>query len=199
MRDITNEALRRMYIACRNRTGFPGVMHAESEGNDRDVSIHAILQGLGLITNNEAENPCDEHDMGRRASGGIDAPILNAPSTTVPAVARSIVTSNLPNSLESKEESPHIGLVRSTTTSPTALSYDYDDRLHQAGQVSEDPEQLHKMDKSGLVPTTGWMTEQTAMNLNGVDDGTRPVNVFLPAWPGTFAGAAGSYDYNYAY
>ena len=43
-----NEALRRMYIACKNRSGFPSTMSTEVEGEDGTISIHAILQGLGL-------------------------------------------------------------------------------------------------------------------------------------------------------
>ncbi len=199
MRDITNEALRRMYIACRNRNGFPGVMPAESEDNDDDVSIHAILQGLGLIRNNEAEDPYDEYDMGHRASGKIHASIPNAPLTTLPAPAHSILTSNLPSSFESEQGSPHTGLVRSTMTSPTDPSNDYHDLLHKAEQILEDPEQMHSMDGSGLVTTTGWMAEQTVVNQSGVDNGTRPVNVFLSAWPGSSTAAGGSYGYSYAY
>jgi len=155
-------------------------MPAESEDHDGDVLIHAILQGLGLITNKEAENLSDEDDMWRKASDGSDASILNAPSN-------------------GEQGSPHIGLVRSAMTSPTDASNNYHDQVHQAEQISGYPEQMHSIDGSCLVPTTGWIAELTVVNQSGVDDGTRPVNIFLPAWPGSFTAAAGSYDYSYTY
>jgi hypothetical protein len=49
MRDITNDALRKLYFACEHRSGFPGNMPATMDSNENDISVHAILQGLGLI------------------------------------------------------------------------------------------------------------------------------------------------------
>lgn len=49
MRDITNDALRKLYLACKRRSGFPGNMPATVDGNENDISVHAILQGLGLV------------------------------------------------------------------------------------------------------------------------------------------------------
>jgi len=46
MREVTEEALRRLYWASRRRTGFPGTVPDESEGA---VTIEGILQGLGLV------------------------------------------------------------------------------------------------------------------------------------------------------
>ncbi|KIW71688.1 hypothetical protein, variant 3 [Phialophora macrospora] len=45
MQDIIDEALQRLYWACRERTGFPGLIPDESSGR---VSTDAILRGLGL-------------------------------------------------------------------------------------------------------------------------------------------------------
>ncbi|ETI22956.1 hypothetical protein G647_04751 [Cladophialophora carrionii CBS 160.54] len=45
MQDIIDEALQRLYWACREGTGFPGVVPDESSGR---VSTDAILRGLGL-------------------------------------------------------------------------------------------------------------------------------------------------------
>jgi hypothetical protein len=56
MRDVMNEALRRMYIACKSQSGFPGKMPAGSDVDDYNVPVQAILEGLGLIPNLEAEN-----------------------------------------------------------------------------------------------------------------------------------------------
>jgi hypothetical protein len=49
MRDITNEALRKLYLACKHRSGFPGNMPATVDSNENDISVHTILQGLGLV------------------------------------------------------------------------------------------------------------------------------------------------------
>ncbi|EXJ75558.1 uncharacterized protein A1O5_00064 [Cladophialophora psammophila CBS 110553] len=45
MQDVIDEALQRLYWACREGRGFPGVIPDESGGR---VSTDAILQGLGL-------------------------------------------------------------------------------------------------------------------------------------------------------
>lgn len=45
MRDITDEALIRLYWACQNGTGFPGHSIEERKGK---VTAHAVLEGLGL-------------------------------------------------------------------------------------------------------------------------------------------------------
>jgi hypothetical protein len=55
MRDVMNEALRRMYIACKSQSGFPGKMPAGSDVDDYNVPVQAILEGLGLIPSVEAE------------------------------------------------------------------------------------------------------------------------------------------------
>ena len=63
MRDISNEALRTLYVACKRNSGFPGKMPVRSDSNDSVISTHAILQGLGLITT-EAENGISYNDEG---------------------------------------------------------------------------------------------------------------------------------------
>lgn len=45
MQDVIDEALQKLYWACRGGRGFPGVIPDESSGR---VSTEAILQGLGL-------------------------------------------------------------------------------------------------------------------------------------------------------
>ena len=46
LHEIENEALQRMYSACRKGQGFPGTLPDETSG---EVTTHAILHGLGLI------------------------------------------------------------------------------------------------------------------------------------------------------
>src|SRR2546423_7970631 len=75
MRDITNEALRKLYLACTHRSGFPGRMPTGVDNNDNEVSAHAILQGLGLVTTSpddvfslEREAPArdNQHTVGKK-------------------------------------------------------------------------------------------------------------------------------------
>lgn len=46
MRDVTDEALQRLYWACRRHEDFPGPLPDESRGN---VTTYDILVGLGLV------------------------------------------------------------------------------------------------------------------------------------------------------
>ena len=52
MREIENEALQRLYWACRKGSNFPGLLPDETDGA---VTTHAILRGLGLIGPEEDE------------------------------------------------------------------------------------------------------------------------------------------------
>ena len=47
MRDITNEAICRLYLACKRNSCFPGKL--PTDAGDDNVSILVILQSLGLI------------------------------------------------------------------------------------------------------------------------------------------------------
>jgi hypothetical protein len=49
--------VRRMYVACKNRSGFPGTMPVGSDSKHEDVSVQAILEGLGLIASPGEESP----------------------------------------------------------------------------------------------------------------------------------------------
>ena len=50
MRDIMNEGLRTLYLACKRNSCFPGQLpEVAGDDDDNNVSIHAIIQGLGLI------------------------------------------------------------------------------------------------------------------------------------------------------
>jgi hypothetical protein len=48
MLNLSNEAIRRMYVACKKSDCFPGDLPVDER--DSNVSIHAILEGLGLLT-----------------------------------------------------------------------------------------------------------------------------------------------------
>lgn len=48
MLNISNEAIRKMYVACKENGCFPGDLPTEE--HDQNVSIHSVLKGLGLLT-----------------------------------------------------------------------------------------------------------------------------------------------------
>ena len=60
-----NEALRRMYTACRRGTGFPGEMPQDVEIEAAEIPIHAILHGLGLISVIETDLPLADGNDGK--------------------------------------------------------------------------------------------------------------------------------------
>jgi hypothetical protein len=51
MYDIMNEAIRKLYLACKQNSCFPGPLPKATDTDDENVSIHTILQCLGLIEN----------------------------------------------------------------------------------------------------------------------------------------------------
>jgi hypothetical protein len=103
MRDVMNEALRRMYIACKSQSGFPGKMPAGSDVDDYNVPVQAILEGLGLIPSLEAENVLfesfDSFDQDRNAwqFGDISKSAMSSQVTEniVPSMVRGPVTTSL--------------------------------------------------------------------------------------------------------
>ena len=57
MRDVINEAFCWIYVACKNRSGFPGLMPVGSDIDDKDVSVQAILDRLGVVPKSGGESP----------------------------------------------------------------------------------------------------------------------------------------------
>jgi hypothetical protein len=68
MHDIIDDALQKLYWACRNNQGFPGVIPDESNGA---VSTDAILRGLGL-TSPPVENVGAAESQSEAALDGIE-------------------------------------------------------------------------------------------------------------------------------
>src|SRR5271167_3990874 len=103
MRDVMNEALRRMYIACKSQSGFPGKMPAGSDIDDYNVPVQAILEGLGLIPSLEAERVSlesfDSFDQDRNVwrFGNISKSAMSsqAAENIVPSMVGEPVTTSL--------------------------------------------------------------------------------------------------------
>jgi hypothetical protein len=57
-----SEGLRKLYLACTQNSCFPGPLPEVLDGDEKNVSIHAILQCLGVIPNpNENQSPQGSH------------------------------------------------------------------------------------------------------------------------------------------
>jgi len=153
-RDTTNEALRALYVASRDRAGFPVVMPAGCEDEDGNVSICAILQGLGLISGKEQEGCYDGYESRCGRSGGVGASMPNAPASKTPALVRSIAITDTPRSFGPATGSTYVHVVESNMTSPIAASNEYRDSLNQAEQIHQDAEEMHDMDESSPRATT---------------------------------------------
>lgn len=202
MRDITNEALRRMYFACRDRSGFPGKMPAGCDDDDADISIHAILQGLGLIPNNEQEIPSGdrynlEHGTSRAAAGSMST----TPSQSAPRIVSGTARGNV--SVPQHEErgtSQNSAIEQDRSTS---AMLDHDHHAHFALETPMDDDDDHLADdrEFNSLASNGPLVNQSLFERDMRDDGNQAVNGFLPAWSGSFTSATNSYGYehNYAY
>lgn len=104
MRNITNDALRMLYRACKQHACFPGELPTGTDERGDDVSIHEILQGLGLIANaSEMNIPPDSLESGDsipaiRCSISTDA--MGSPSSLRSSISY-IGTGDLQNSPQS--------------------------------------------------------------------------------------------------
>lgn len=115
-----------MYVACKNRSGFPGSIPGGSDINDGDVSVQAILEGLGLISGPGEESP---------KSAGFDTThsVCRVPETSESTTPSQItedtvsgrVQENAPTSLRPQCRILREELVPPTITVPTAHQEEY--------------------------------------------------------------------------
>ena len=168
-----------MFIACRDNSGFPGEIPLGSETEDGHVSIHAILQGLGLISMQEA-------DRLLHAADDIDAsPTLSSPAQLSQPLTQQTRTET--GSVETP--TTWSNAIYSKTASPSPLQ---DQFMHFPTSFSPPSALFHQDDLDALsrrnipIPSAEHCRAATW---------PAPANDFLPAWPGTMAGA---YDSRYA-
>ena len=197
MRDIMNEALRRMYFACRDKTGFPGEIPAGSEIEDGHVSIHAIPQGLGLISMEEARRWL--HD-GYAAEERVLSPTVPSPAKLSEPLTQQMKIET--GSIETPTTWSHPAYIKTgsprspvqdqimhfpTSFSPPPL-FNQEDLPLQADNIETG---FHDFDalsrRNMLIPATEHCRAATW---------PAPANDFLLAWPGTMAGP---HDNRYAY
>jgi hypothetical protein len=191
-----NEALRRMYIACKNRSGFPGRMPAGSDGEDDNVSVPAILEGLGLIPTPGEENLLYDsfgatHSVWRVTDISKSTTPSQATEDMVPSMAKEHeLTSRRPQCKVSHDQVatfPNMGLaVRQDEYhgGTTKLAY------HQLDSRADYPS--HPIDFYQRVANDP-QNCQTSIYQGGLDS----VN---PSWQGsTTVPPLRSYDFSYAY
>jgi hypothetical protein len=196
MRDVMNEALRRMYIACKSQSGFPGKMPAGSDTGDYNVPVQAILEGLGLIPSLEAERVSlesfDSFDQDRNvwhfgnisksemssqaAENIVPSMVGGAVATSLRAQSRnsddSTTTSSLVAPAVRKDSFQLAMALPDCINNGTAFTYHPSDFASEISTVHQPYQMLYQ---SGLGNKT-------------------------PLWPGTIATASsGSYGFGYSY
>jgi hypothetical protein len=196
MRDVMNEALRRMYIACKSQSGFPGKMPAGSDVDDYNVPVQAILEGLGLIPSLEAENvpfeSFDSSDQDRNVwqFGDISKSAMSSQATEniVPSMVRRPVTTSLRalsrHSDDSAATSPFVvPAVRKDNFQPAmALPH----RINNGTTFTSNPGDFAS--EISTVHQHYQMLYQSGLGSK------------TPLWPGTIATPfSGSYDFSYSY
>ena len=102
MRHIMNEALRRMYTACRSGPGFPEKRPPGTEVEDHDISIHAILLDLGLISIIETDPLLNngyaaEHPEHTRRASDASTSTSTTPTGTMQPLEQTIDPSDVLN------------------------------------------------------------------------------------------------------
>lgn len=196
MLNLSNEAIRRMYIACKNNECFPGDLPTDE--HDRNVSIHAILQGLGLLTDGMLPfdtpiSPSDE-SISRRPSQSKACgrpPRANSGSSN-----RSIDASSLHNlNGFASNHSAHSSISHQSfddlpvsTTTPTH-SFGLGPPNHDMA-----PPLLQHLELLSFSPQNSTMPMASPASTS--NDVIHPLrNDFLFPWPGTFAAAMDTTEY----
>ncbi|OQV02548.1 hypothetical protein CLAIMM_07732 isoform 1 [Cladophialophora immunda] len=132
MREVTDVALQRLYWACRRRTGFPGDIPDESQG---EVSTADILKGLGLLTP-DLDDPTFLGEVGRstpffHASKGQRQGHIQ--STTARREGEEVEKRSVA-STDSASSSPRTSnervLATSTTNTSTSISLPLESEVH---------------------------------------------------------------------
>ena len=200
MLNLSSEAIRRLYVACKGNDCFPGNVPVDE--NDRNVSIHAILEGLGLLTDGmlpfdkptspseDFSSRCESHSnasAGRppRANSESSNPSIDGFDSSSRHNANYLPSSKSAESSTSQRSSDHF------TVSPSTQSNSLD-----SGQQNHDigPPFGQNLDFLSFgTHTIAMPTSSLASTAGTVMEPLR--NDFLFPWPGTFAAAVGTTEY----
>jgi hypothetical protein len=196
MRDVMNEALRRMYIACKSQSGFPGKMPAGSDIDDYNVPVQAILEGLGLIPSLEAGRVSlesfDSFDQDRNVWRFGNIPKSEMSSQAAENIVPSMVGEPVATSLRAQSRNSD----HSTTTSSFVAPAVHKDSFQPAMALpdcinSGTAFTYHPSDFTSEISTVHQPYQM--LYQSGLGSKT-------PLWPGTIATPSlGSYDFGYSY
>lgn len=146
MLNLSNEAILKLYAACRDSHCFPGEMPTDEQ--DQNVSIHAILKGLGLLTNGTSPfdppiSPSEDSDSKRQSHTNPPAPLPDAHSgcsdPSLDPIEVDITTSSL-----HQGSLFHPGPSRHSSTS----HHSFDDRLHSPTTQPNNPFESCQQDQT---------------------------------------------------
>jgi hypothetical protein len=200
MLNLSNEAIRRMYLACKDNGCFPGDLPTDE--HDRNVSIHAILGGLGLLTDGMLPSdtpisPSDDSGSRRQSQSTTSGRYPRASSGSSDPSIDNIDTSSFEN----------------TNAFPSSMSAHSSTSHHSFDDSLVPPTtQMHSFDSSQQRRATGppsWRnldflsfgSQNTTIPLVSLASATsndiQPLgNDFLFPWPGTFAAAIDPAEYH---
>jgi hypothetical protein len=196
MRDVMNEALRRMYIACKSQSGFPGKMPAGSDIDDYNVPVQAILEGLGLIPSLEAESVSiegfDSFDQDRNVWHFGDISKSAMPSQAAENIVPSMVEGPVTTSFRAQSRNSD----DSTTTSSFVVPAVHKDSFQPVMALPHCINNgttftCHPSDFTSEISTVHQPYQM--LYQSGLDSKT-------PLWPGTITTpSSGGYDFSYSY
>jgi hypothetical protein len=196
MRDVMNEALRRMYIACKSQSGFPGKMPAGSDTDDYNVPVQAILEGLGLIPSLEAESVSfesfDNFDQDRNVWHYGDISKSAMPSQATENIVPSMVRGPVTTSLRAQSRNSDDSAITSPFVVPAARKDSFQPAValpHRINNGTTFPS--HPSDFTSDISTVHQPYQM--LYQSGLGGKT-------PLWPDTIATpSSGSYDFSYSY
>lgn len=148
MREITDEAIQRLYWACRKRAGFPGVVPRESNGI---VPTSAILHGLGLIGPHMDENgmPILEEDRPKPPSHGlVESETVSHPN---PRQTPSLIP---PSSCRARSGSGPSGITKIKSFSGNTFNLEMQNKRNDRSQLVDEGKDCCGHHKAMLMPVT---------------------------------------------
>lgn len=187
-----------MYVACKHNSCFPGKLPSMADEQDDNISIHVILQSLGLIPpSNEDALPPDVEFIVKR-------PGFDGDETTYGSQRRAQSFSSTDHSASPPSTLPCDGPVPFSYSDVTPPD-DWLAMNTMFSTVSDEPEPMTNIDFHSQMgqafsysPTVQQLNHYSLQSSRYHKDRMSlvselediPAVDFLPSWPGTFAAAS---------
>ncbi len=207
MLNLSNEAIRRMYLACKENDCFPGELPTDE--HDRNVSIHAILGGLGLLTDgmlpfDTSMSPSDNFSSRRqsqsnasgrppRAESGNSDPSMDGIETSSFENGNGLPSRNSVHSSTSRHSFEDLPISPVPQLQTHLLSFNPGKQNQDTG-----PPFLHNLDFLSFDPQNNNLPMGSVANTTGNTMQPLPSDFLFP-WPGTFAAVIGTTEYHQQY